>query len=71
MALHKNCISKHVRIKFKDSIAEFEGVISFYNKEGSRGLTRLPTSQYSFVLDDADKTEIVFEFYAVDTIAYL
>ncbi len=71
MALHKNCISKHVRIKFKDSIAEFEGIISFYNKESSRGLTRLPTSQFNFILDGVDKTEKVFEFYAVDTISYL
>ena len=71
MATLKNCVSKHVRIKFKNNPAEFEGVISFYSKESNLGHTRVPTSQHTFILDGAEQTEMVFEFYKVDTIDYL
>lgn len=69
--VHKEFMSKRVRIKFKNSLEEFEGIITFFINKGSSPLTRTPTSQYTFRLNDINRTEIPFEFYAIDTIVYL
>ena len=68
--LHREFISKEVRIKFKNCIDEFEGIITFFNNS-SKSPTRTPTPQYTFRLNDINRTEMVFEFYTIDTIAYL
>jgi hypothetical protein len=70
--VHTECLSKHIRVKFKNCLDEVEGVITFFKKtDNERSLARTPTLEYCFKLSNTEKTEMALDFYDVDTIAYL